>query len=49
MGTDDTNIRIKRDTWSRLSERKEPGKSFDDVIQELLDDSEARRTAHRSN
>lgn len=39
MSTDeDTSIRVSLDTWQRLQARKdEPGKSFDTVIQELLD------------
>ena len=37
-GTDDTSIRLKISTWKRLSERKDrPDKSFDDVINEVLD------------
>jgi predicted CopG family antitoxin len=31
-----TNIQVKRDTWKELNLRKEPGESFDDVIQRLL-------------
>lgn len=38
MGDEDTSIRIKVDTWQRLNERKDrPNKSFDDVINELLE------------
>lgn len=38
--SDDTSIRIKKDTWRRLRDRKGPGDSFDEVIDELLDDVE---------
>ena len=37
---EDTNIRIKTDTWDRLRRRKSPGESFDDVIQNLLSEAE---------
>lgn len=37
---DDTTIRIKVDTWEELHDRKQPGLSFDDVIQRLLDEAE---------
>jgi predicted CopG family antitoxin len=32
-----TTIQVKVETWKELNGRKEPGQSFDDVIQELLD------------
>jgi len=36
--TDDTSIRLKVSTWKRLDKRKDrPDKSFDDVINEVLD------------
>lgn len=41
MGTDDTSIRIKRDTWRRLHERKGPGESFDEVLNDVLDRAES--------
>lgn len=41
MMGDDTTIRVKRDTWRRLHERKEPGESMDDVLSELIEDHEA--------
>jgi predicted CopG family antitoxin len=44
MGDDDTSIRIKVDTWERLRSRKGPGESFDDVINEVLDDVESLAT-----
>lgn len=40
MTEDDVNIRIKRDTWKRLHNRKEPGDSFNDVLQRLIEESE---------
>ena len=41
-GEDDTSVRVKTETWKRLDELKDsPGKSFDDVINELLDESES--------
>ena len=40
MPDDDVNIRIKRDTWRRLHNRKGPGDSFDDVIRRLLDEAD---------
>lgn len=36
------NIRIKRDTWRQLHNRKNPNDSFDDVIQRLLAADDAR-------
>lgn len=42
MPNDDTSIRIKVDTWQRLNARKDkPNQSFDDVINDLLDQVEA--------
>jgi predicted CopG family antitoxin len=40
MSTDRTTVNVKNETWKRLMLRKEPGDSFDDVIQSLLDDVE---------
>lgn len=34
---DTTTIEVKTQTWKELNMRKEPGESFDDVIQRLLD------------
>lgn len=34
---DDTTVRVKRSTWTRLNHRRQPGDSFDDVIARLLD------------
>lgn len=36
MPEDVTTIQISVETWRELNRRKEPGQSFDDVIQELL-------------
>ena len=33
---DRTSIQISRETWRALNQRKEPGDSFDDVIQRVL-------------
>ena len=39
---EDTSVRVKAETWKRLDELKDsPGKTFDDVINELLDESES--------
>lgn len=41
MSEDTTNIRISNETWKRLQEYKdEPGKTWDDVMQELLEGTE---------
>ena len=45
MGDEDTTIRIKRTTWERLNRRKEPGKSFDEIINGVLDRAEESATA----
>ena len=36
MSRDVTSIEIKKSTWKELNQAKEPGDSFDDVIQRLL-------------
>jgi predicted CopG family antitoxin len=33
---DVTTIKVKGETWKRLNQLKEPGDSFDEVIQKLL-------------
>lgn len=43
--TDGTNVRIKNETWTRLNRMKEPGQSFDEIIRELLDESESSQPA----
>jgi hypothetical protein len=35
---DVTTVEVATETWKELNQRKEPGDSFDDVIQRLLDD-----------
>jgi len=35
-------IRVKRDTWRDLHEEKDPGDTFDDVIQDLMSEAEER-------
>lgn len=37
MGKDVTTIRVHRDTWQRLHDRKAPGDSMDTILTELLD------------
>ena len=38
----DTTVRVSRETWNRLKDRKEPGVSYDEIISGLLDDTESR-------
>ena len=38
---DSTTIRVKRETWTTLHDLRDPGQSFDDLLQELLDDGDA--------
>jgi len=40
MSSDRTTVNVKNETWKRLMLRKEPGDSFDDVIQGILDEVE---------
>lgn len=40
MPDDTTNIRISRETWKKLNARKEPGDSFDEVIERLIEEAE---------
>lgn len=35
-----TTITIEKTTWKRLNSRKEPGESFEDVVERLLNDTE---------
>jgi len=39
----DKHIRVTEETWRELDVRKQPGDSFDDVLQRLLDDDTDRR------
>lgn len=38
---DTTTIEVSDDTWTRLHQRKQRGQSFDDVVQDLLEDSDS--------
>ena len=40
MAEGKTNVEVTNDTWRQLTLRKEPGKTYDDIIQELLDIAE---------
>ncbi|SEQ00066.1 DUF7557 family protein [Natrinema salaciae] len=40
MTDETTTVTVSTDTWKRLTLRKDPGDSFDDVISELLDEVE---------
>jgi len=41
MGRDaDKHIRVTEDTWVELNKRKQPGDSFEDVINRLLREDE---------
>jgi len=40
MPNDKTSIQVRNETWKRLTLRKEPGDTFDDVITDLLDKAE---------
>lgn len=37
---DVTTVKITYETWKRLNKMKEPGDSFDDVIQRLFEQQE---------
>lgn len=37
---EDTTIRVNKSTWRRLTNRKEPGVSYDEIINELIDEVE---------
>lgn len=34
---DSPAVKVSEETWRRLNARKEPGDTFDDVVQELLE------------
>ena len=40
MSDDVTSIQVRNETWQELNARKQPGDTFDDVIQRLLDADE---------
>ena len=48
MGDDDTSIRVSRETWRRLHERKEPGVSHDEIISRLLDEADSSQVPAES-
>jgi len=37
-------VKVSRDTWQRLTERKEPGVSYNEIISGLLDEVESHGT-----
>lgn len=37
---DVTSIEVKRETWKALNQMREPGDSFDDIIQRLLHEND---------
>ena len=39
MAGNDTGIRVSVETWKRLNRWKEPGESFDDVLNRILDET----------
>jgi predicted CopG family antitoxin len=36
---DTTTVQVRKETWSALNKQRTPGETFDDVIQELLKES----------
>ncbi|ELZ08190.1 antitoxin VapB family protein [Natrinema saccharevitans] len=40
MADEKTTVTVSTETWKRLTMRKDPGDSFDDVITDLLDEVE---------
>ena len=40
----DKHIRVTKETWKELNRRKEPGDSFDDVLQRLIEEREGNWT-----
>lgn len=41
MPSNKPTIKVTKETWQRLSARKTPGDSFNDVVERLLDETEA--------
>lgn len=37
---DSPAVKVSEETWRRLNARKEPGDTFDDVVQDLLEQSD---------
>lgn len=40
MGKETTTLQVSTETWKQLNARKDVGETFDDVIQELLEEAE---------
>ncbi|APW98876.1 hypothetical protein CHINAEXTREME_14305 [Halobiforma lacisalsi AJ5] len=40
MADDITTIQVTEETWRQLNVRKNPGETFDDVIQRLLEEAD---------
>jgi len=40
MAEETTTLQVTKETWKQLNLRKEPGETFDDVIQRLLEEPE---------
>ena len=40
MSDEKTSVAVSIDTWKKLNQRKNPKKTFDDVIRELLEEAE---------
>ena len=40
MADETTTVQVSKETWKQLNLRKEPGETFDEVIQRLLEGSE---------
>lgn len=37
---DSPAVKVSEETWRKLNSRKEPGDTFDDVVQRLLEESD---------
>jgi predicted CopG family antitoxin len=35
---DSTTVQVSTDTWKTLNRRREPGESFDDVLQKIIEE-----------
>jgi hypothetical protein len=45
MTEEKTTIKVTKETWKLLNDRKtEPGQTYDDVVQELLDEDTTEAT-----
>lgn len=49
MSSDKTTVTVDNETWKRLTLRKEPGDSFDDVIRGLLDEADKQDEKNGDN